>query len=99
MISMALVHWIVIYPADSTYPPFEQLRPEGYIFKTRKVTLKVIDNYTTTTTSVKIQCESKNVIVRIVIIEWFSNDCRKTKTKAINPTNHNRTRSRPLTSI
>ena len=23
-------------------------------------------------------------------IEWFSNDCRKTKTKAITPTNHNR---------
>ena len=28
----------------------------------------------------------------ILSIERFSNDCRKTKTKAISPTNHNRTR-------
>ena len=27
-------------------------------------------------------------------IERFSNDCRKTKTKAITPTNHNRSRQR-----
>ena len=33
------------------------------------------------------------------IIERFSNDCRKTKTKAITPTNHNRSRQRdePIT--
>ena len=32
-------------------------------------------------------------------IEWFSNECRKTKTKAITPTNHNRNRQRdePIT--
>ena len=32
-------------------------------------------------------------------IEGFSNDCRKTKTKAITPTNHNRSRQRdePIT--
>ena len=28
------------------------------------------------------------------ILEWFSNDCRKTKTKAIAPTNHSRSRQR-----
>ena len=33
------------------------------------------------------------------MIERFSNDCRKTKTKAITPTNHNRSRQRdePIT--
>ena len=33
------------------------------------------------------------------LIERFSNDCRKTKTKAITPTNHNRSRQRnePIT--
>ena len=33
------------------------------------------------------------------VIERFSNDCRKTKTKAITPTNHNRSRQRdePIT--
>ena len=38
----------------------------------------------------------------IALIHWierFSNDCRKTKTKAITPTNHNRSRQRdePIT--
>ena len=34
-------------------------------------------------------------------IERFSNDCRKTKTKAITPTNHNRSRQRdePITIL
>ena len=33
------------------------------------------------------------------IIEWFSNDCRKTKTKAITPTNYDRGKQRdePIT--
>ena len=33
------------------------------------------------------------------VLERFSNDCRKTKTKAITPTNHNRSRQRdePIT--
>ena len=32
-------------------------------------------------------------------LEWFSNDCRKTKTKAITPTNHSRSKQRhePIT--
>ena len=36
---------------------------------------------------------------RVLSIERFSNDCRKTKTKAITPTNHNRSRQRdePIT--
>jgi len=35
----------------------------------------------------------------ILTIERFSNDCRKTKTKAITPTSHNRSRQRdePIT--
>ena len=35
----------------------------------------------------------------ITCLERFSNDCRKTKTKAITPTNHNRSRQRhdPIT--
>ena len=37
--------------------------------------------------------------LRFCSIERFSNDCRKTKTKAITPTNHNRSRQRdePIT--
>ena len=40
--------------------------------------------------------ESEN---HMLCIERFSNDCRKTKTKAITPTNHNRSRQRdePIT--
>ena len=36
----------------------------------------------------------------LVDIERFSNDCRKTKTKAITPTNHKRSRQRdePITT-
>ena len=33
-------------------------------------------------------------MLAISLIERFSNDCRKTKTKAITPTNHNRSRQR-----
>ena len=35
----------------------------------------------------------------VIILERFSNDCRKTKTKAVTPTNHNRSRQRdePIT--
>ena len=37
--------------------------------------------------------------MRLSIIEQFSNDCRKTKTKAITPTNHDRGKQRdePIT--
>ena len=37
----------------------------------------------------------------VIFIEQFSNDCRKTKTKAITPTNHNRSRRRdePITIL
>ena len=41
----------------------------------------------------------KLTIIAIMYLERFSNDCRKTKTKAIAPTNHNRSRQRdePIT--
>ena len=45
--------------------------------------------------------DSISVNVRLIpyLLERFSNDCRKTKTKVITPTNHNRSRQRdePIT--
>ena len=42
-----------------------------------------------------------DVIIFKMIIERFSNDCRKTKTKAIAPTNHNRNKehNEPITCL
>ena len=39
------------------------------------------------------------IAIAILLLERFSNGCRKTKTKAITPTNHNRSRQRdePIT--
>ena len=39
------------------------------------------------------------LIIITMVIERFSNDCRKTKTKVITPANHNRSRQRnePIT--
>ena len=39
------------------------------------------------------ETESDFILI-IILLERFSNDCRKTKTKAIAPTNHNRSRQR-----
>ena len=38
-------------------------------------------------------------VALLIFIERFSNDCRKTKTKTITPTNHNRSKQRdePIT--
>ena len=41
-----------------------------------------------------IRCGEVCVIITKHIIRAFSNDCRKTKTKAITPTNHNRNEPR-----
>ena len=47
----------------------------------------------------KLFLSGDGVIVYSSLIERFSNDCRKTKTKATTPTNHNRSRQRdePIT--
>ena len=39
-------------------------------------------------------CPMNNNTILIIIIERFSNDCRKTQTKEITPTNHNRSKQR-----
>ena len=61
------------------------------------------------TNSPKIICQTRKSKLRLILykafgsanepLERFSNDCRQTKTKAITPTNHNRSRQRdePIT--
>ena len=41
------------------------------------------------------------LLINSNVIEWFSNDCRKTKTKIITPTNHSRSRQsdEPITIL
>ena len=34
------------------------------------------------------------LLLSLVVVERFSNDCRKTKTKAVTPANHNRNEQR-----
>ena len=48
-----------------------------------------------------VSTQSSNTWLLVSILERFSNDCRKSKTKAITPTNHNRTKQRdePITII
>ena len=85
------------------------LRPSFVVSSIENTTCKILSELTL---SIEIHLRDQNTDLRSAFqvstdmlacqrlsIEWLSNDCRKTKTKAIIPTNHNRNEQRdePIT--